>query len=158
MAKGSVVSIQIAPDAKGAMENLQEVQAVEGRGLEGDRYCNEVGSYSHNPGPDREVTLIEIEAVEAMERDYGASLDSRDSRRNVTTRGVPLNHLVQREFTVGPVKLRGLRLCEPCANLARLTGKDVLRGLVHRGGLRAQVLTGGTIRVGDAVEWDEKNS
>ena len=68
MAKGSVVSIQIAKDAKGAMENLQEVQAVEGRGLEGDRYCDQVGSYSHNPGPDREVTLIEAEALEAMER------------------------------------------------------------------------------------------
>lgn len=155
MAKGSVVSIQVAPDAKGAMQNLPEVRAVEGRGLEGDRYCNEVGSYSHNPGPDREVTLIEVEAMEAMERDYGTVLDSKDSRRNVTTRGVPLNHLVQREFTVGAVKMRGLRLCEPCANLARLTGKDVLRGLVHRGGLRAQVLTGGMIRVGDAVEWDE---
>lgn len=155
MAKGSVVSIQVAPDAKGAMQNLREVRAVEGKGLEGDRYCNEVGSYSHNPGPDREVTLIEAEAVEAMERDYGTALDSKDSRRNVTTRGVPLNHLVQREFTVGAVKLRGLRLCEPCANLARLTGKDVLRGLLHRGGLRAQVLTGGMIRVGDAVEWDE---
>lgn len=90
-----------------------------------------------------------------MERDYGTALDSKDSRRNMTTRGVPLNHLVQREFTVGAVKLRGLRLCEPCANLARLTGKDVLRGLVHRGGLRAQVLTGGMIRVGDPVEWDE---
>ncbi len=155
MAKGSVVSIQVAPDAKGAMQNLPEVRAVEGRGLEGDRYCNEVGSYSHNPGPDREVTLIEAEAMEAMERDYGTVLDSKDSRRNVTTRGVPLNHLVQREFTVGGVKLRGLRLCEPCANLARLTGKNVLQGLVHRGGLRAQVLTGGMIRVGDAVEWDE---
>ena len=155
MAKGSIVSIQVAPDAKGAMQNLPEVRAVEGRGLEGDRYCNEVGSYSHNPGPDREVTLIEAEAMEAMERDYGTVLDSKDSRRNVTTRGVPLNHLVQREFTVGAVKMRGLRLCEPCANLARLTGKDVLRGLVHRGGLRAQVLTGGMIRVGDAVEWDE---
>ena len=134
MPKGSVVSIQVALDAKGAMQNLPEVRAVEGKGLEGDRYCNEVGSYSHNPGPDREVTLIEAEAVEAMERDYGTALDSKDSRRNVTTRGVPLNHLVQREFSVGAVKLRGL---------------------VHRGGLRAQVLTGGMIRVGDPVEWDE---
>ncbi len=155
MAKGSVVSIQIAKDAKGAMENVQKARAVEGKGLEGDRYGNQVGSYSHNPGPDREVTLIEVEAIEAMEHDYGTRLDSKDSRRNITTRGVPLNHLVQgREFTVGDVKLRGLRVCEPCANLARLTGKNVLQGLVHRGGLRAQVLTGGTIRVGDTVEWE----
>ena len=116
MTKGSVVSIQIAKDAKGTMESLQEVQAVEGRGLEGDRYCNQVGSYSHNPGPDREVTLIEAEALEAMERDYGTTLDPKDSRRNITTRGVPLNHLLQgREFTVGDradagaARLRALR-------------------------------------------------
>ena len=126
MAKGSVVSIQIAKDAKGGMESLQEVQAVEGKGLEGDRYCNQVGSYSHNPGPDREVTLIEAEALEAMaraegnqtllERDYGTTLDPKDSRRNITTRGVPLNHLLQgREFTIGDredagaARLRALR-------------------------------------------------
>ncbi|MDE0029954.1 MAG: MOSC domain-containing protein [Deltaproteobacteria bacterium] len=155
MAKGSVVSIQIAKDAKGDMESLQEVLAVEGKGLEGDRYCNQIGSYSHNPGPDREVTLIEAEAIEAMERDYGVTLDLKDSRRNITTRGVPLNHLLQgREFTVGEVRMRGLRVCEPCANLVMLTGKNVLQGLVHRGGLRAQVLNGGTIRVGDVVEWE----
>ena len=155
MARGSVVSIQIAKDAKGAMEGLQEVLAVEGRGLEGDRYCNQIGSYSHNPGPDREVTIIEAEAIEAMERDYGVTLDPKDSRRNITTRGVPLNHLLQgREFTVGEVRMRGLRVCEPCVNLVKLTGKNVLQGLVHRGGLRAQVLNGGTIRVGDVVEWD----
>lgn len=155
MAKGSVVSIQIAKDAKGDMESLQEVLAVEGRGLEGDRYCNQIGSYSHNPGPDREVTLIEAEAIEAMERDYNVTLDPTDSRRNITTRGVPLNHLQQgREFTVGAVRMRGLRLCDPCVNLVKLTGKNVLQGLVHRGGLRAQVLNEGTIRVGDTVEWE----
>ncbi len=159
MAKGAVVSIQIARDAKGAMENLQEVQAVKGRGLAGDRYCNRVGSYSHNPGPDREVTLIEAEAIEAMERDYGTTLESKDSRRNITTRGVPLNHLVQgREFTIGAVRMRGLRVCEPCANLVKLTGKNVMQGLVHRGGLRAQVLEGGAIRVGDTVEWDTEGA
>lgn len=159
MAKGSVVSIQIARDAKGDMESLQEVAAVVGKGLEGDRYCNQVGSYSHNPGPDREVTLIEAEAIEAMEREYGTALDPKDSRRNITTRGVPLNHLVEgREFSVGEVRMRGLRLCEPCANLAKLTGKNVLQGLVHRGGVRAEVLNAGTIRVGDTVEWEPEGS
>lgn len=159
MARGSVVSIQIAKEAKGVMENLQEVRAVEGRGLEGDRYCNQAGSYSHNPGPDREVTLIEAEAIEAMERDYGTTLDAKDSRRNITTRGVPLNHLLEgREFTIGTVRMRGLRVCEPCVDLARLTGKNVLQGLVHRGGLRAQVLNSGTIHVGDPVEWDAEGA
>ena len=159
MAKGLVVSIQITQEAKGTMESLREVLAVKGRGLEGDRYCNHVGSYSHNPGPDREVTLIEAEALEAMGRDYGTTLDPKDSRRNITTRGVALNHLVQgREFTIGEVRMRGLRLCEPCANLVKLTGKNVLQGLIHRGGVRAQVLNGGTIRVGDTVEWEPKGA
>ena len=159
MAKGLVVSIQITQEAKGTMESLREVLAVKGRGLEGDRYCNHVGSYSHNPGPDREVTLIEAEALEAMGRDYGTTLDPKDSRRNITTRGVALNPLVQgREFTIGEVRMRGLRLCEPCANLVKLTGKNVLQGLIHRGGVRAQVLNGGTIRVGDTVEWEPKGA
>lgn len=153
MFQGSVVSIQIAENAKGDMKSMAEVRAIEGRGLEGDRYCNQIGSYSHHPGPDREVTLVEIEAIEALQRDYDTELDSKDSRRNITTRGVPLNHLVGRAFTIGEVRLEGLRLCEPCANLARMTAKDVLHGLVHRGGLRARIVKGGAIRVGDAIEW-----
>ena len=153
MSKGSVVSIQIAVNAKGSMESLQEVRAIEGKGLEGDRYCNQIGSYSHHPGPDREVTLIEMEAIDALERDYQTELDPKDSRRNITTRGVALNHLIARQFTIGEVKLEGIRFCEPCANLVKLTEKDVLRGLIHRGGLRARIVNGGTIRVGDAIDW-----
>jgi MOSC domain-containing protein YiiM len=155
MSQGSVVSIQIARSAKGVMESLQEVRAIEGKGLEDDRYCKQIGSYSHHPGPDREVTLIEMEAIDALRRDYNTDLDPRESRRNITTRGVPLNHLVGREFTVGKVKLEGLRFCEPCANLARMTEKDVLRGLIHRGGLRARIVAGGTIRVGDPIDWTQ---
>lgn len=151
MWKGSVVSIQISPDARGSMRTLNGVRAIAGKGLEGDRYCNQVGSYSHHPGPDREVTLIEIEAIESLERDYRTKLDPKDSRRNITTRGVPLNHLVGKEFRLGEIRLRGLRFCEPCVNLAKLTQKEVLPGLVHRGGLRAQIVTGGLIRVGDEV-------
>ena len=154
MSEGSVVSIQIAVNAKGSMEYLQEVRAIGGKGLEGDRYCNQIGSYSHNPGPDREVTLIEMEAIEALERDYKTTLDPKDSRRNITTRGVPLNHLIEREFTIGEVKLRGIRFCEPCVNLVKLTEKDVLRGLIHRGGLRARIVNSGTIRVGDPIDFE----
>ena len=153
MSQGSVVSIQIAVNAKGSMEGMQEVRALEGKGLEGDRYCNQIGSYSHNPGPDREVTLIEMEAIDALESDYQITLDPKDSRRNITTRGVPLNHLRGREFTIGEVKLQGIRFCEPCGNLVKLTEKDVFRGLIHRGGLRAKILNGGTIRVGDPIAW-----
>jgi len=96
--------------------------------------------------------LISIEALEALKRDYGIAIDAGDSRRNIVTRGVPLDHLVGREFTVGSVSLQGMRLCEPCGHLEKLTQEGVRAGLVHRAGLRAHILTEGTIRPGDPVE------
>lgn len=149
--EGVVEGIHITPVAEGRMDSVPEVRASAGRGLEGDRYFAAAGTYSRKPGPDREVTLIEAEAIEALARDYLVDISPVESRRNLLTRGVALNHLVGREFLVGDVRMRGVRLCEPCGHLARLTGKDVVPGLVHRGGLRAQVLTDGTIRVGDPV-------
>jgi len=109
-----------------------------------------VGTFS-KPLPDRELTLIEAEAIEAVKHEYDFELAPGDARRNVVTRGVALNHLVGREFQIGDVKIRGIRLCEPCKHLQRLTGRDVILGLTHRGGLRAQILTEGTIHVGDPV-------
>ncbi len=152
MFKGTVLSIHIASQAKGHMVAVKEARAVPGKGLEGDRYFHRTGTYSAKPGPDREVTLIAAEAVEALRRDYGVTLDAGESRRNITTRGVPLEFLVGKEFTVGSVSLRGIRLCEPCGHLEELTREGVRAGLVHRGGLRAQILTEGVIRAGDAVE------
>lgn len=149
--EGKVVSIHIAPSAGEPTVAVPEARAEPGKGLKGDRYYEQAGTYSDKPGGHREVTLIEIEALEALERDYRVKLEPGESRRNVVTRGVPLNHLVGREFRVGKVALRGLRLCEPCSHLARLAGKAVLPGLVHRGGLRAQILVGGTLRAGDIV-------
>ncbi len=151
MWQGAVVSIYIAPAARGLMVSVAEVKAVPGKGLEGDRYHAQMGTYSDPPGPDHEVTLIEIEAIEAMARDSQIALDPGESRRNIVTQGVPLNHLVGREFRAGEVTLRGIRLCEPCSHLERLSVHGVLRGLIHRGGLRAQILTEGTIRIGDTV-------
>jgi MOSC domain-containing protein YiiM len=152
MFKGTVVSINITPAAEGGMTPVSEAHAVPGKGLTGDRYFNQTGTYSKTPGPDREVTLIAIEAIEALQRDYHIVLDPKDSRRNIVTRGVPLNHLVGREFTIGSVSLRGIRLCEPCGHLEGLTREGVRAGLVHRGGLRAQILTDGVIRPGDPVQ------
>jgi len=108
-------------------------------------------TYSKKFGPDREVTLIEIEAIEAMKRDLGIELDPGASRQNIVTRGVPLNHLVGRKFRVGEVTLFGVRLCEPCSHLERLSHPGVREALIHRGGLRAQILADGTIQVGDPV-------
>jgi len=148
---GQVVGIFISPRGGAGMSSLGEVRAVQGKGLEGDRYFERVGTYSDRPGTGREVTLIESEAVEAADRDYGLRLGPGDPRRNVVTAGVSLNHLVGQEFMVGEVRLRGMRLCEPCDHLAELTGQPVVKALIHRGGLRAEIVSGGIIRVGDPV-------
>lgn len=151
MGQGTVVSIHVAPTAEAVMRSLPEVRAVAGRGLEGDRYFDETGTYSRHQSPDRQLTLIEGEALEALGRDYQTKLSPGDARRNLVTQGVPLNHLVGRTFRVGEVLLRGLRLCEPCGHLARLVQTDVVPGLIHRGGLRAEILSTGMIRVGDTL-------
>jgi MOSC domain-containing protein YiiM len=130
---------------------VEQVRAVPGKGFEGDRYFKASGTYSDHPGPAREVTLIEAEAIDAMARDNELTIHAGDARRNLVTRGVPLNHLVGREFTVGSVRLRGIRLCEPCSHLEGLTKRGVLAALIHRGGLRAQILSEGVIRVGDLI-------
>lgn len=148
MWKGAVVAIQVAADEGAPMLPVAEVCAVAGKGLQGDRYFNQPGKRLEG---DREVTLIEIEAIEKFEGEYGVKFQPEESRRNIVTRGVPLNELVGKEFRVGEIQLRGLRLCEPCMHLARLSGKSVVPGLVHRAGLRAQILTDGVIRVGDPV-------
>jgi MOSC domain-containing protein YiiM len=152
MTKAAVVHIHIAPKAEAAMLPLERVHAVPGRGLEGDRYAEHLGTYSDTPGSGREVTLIASEEIELVEREHGVKLAPGESRRNITTRGVDLNALVDREFHVGQVVLRGTRLCEPCEYLQGLTGQDGLtKALVHRGGLRCDIVRGGTISVGDDI-------
>ena len=123
-----------------------------GRGLEGDRYAAGIGTFSNHKGQ-RDVSLIESEAIETFERESGTSLSAAESRRNVLTRGVRLNDLVGKEFQVGNVRMLGLRLCEPCTHLVRLTRQPAtLRGLVHRGGLYAAILNEGEVAVGDSID------
>ena len=150
MFEGSVVSIHIAPAAEAKMIAVTEVAAIPGKGLAGDRYYQQTGTFT-KPQPDRELTLIENEAIEAFNSELQINYAADAARRNVVTRGVPLNHLVGREFQIGEIRVRGLKLCEPCSHLARLSNEAVLPGLVHRGGLRAQILTEGVIRAGDVV-------
>ena len=152
MKNGTVVSIYIAPGAAAPMKEVAAVRAVAGKGLEGDRYFSETGTYSHQQGPSRHVTLIEIEAIEAVKRDDEIDLAAGETRRNIVTRGVAVNHLVGKEFTVGEVRLRGTELCEPCAHVEQLSRKGVRQALVHRGGVNAEILASGVIRAGDAVE------
>jgi len=150
MWNGKVESVHIVSSAQMPLQSVAQVAAIPGAGLEGDRYALKRGTF-YKPGPDYELTLIEAEAIEALRRDYQVELTAGEARRNIVTRGVPLNHLVGMEFSVGDVRIRGIRLCEPCEHLQKLTGKPVIEGLLHRGGLRAQILTPGTIRVGDVV-------
>jgi MOSC domain-containing protein YiiM len=149
---GSVVSIYIAPAAGEVPQSVEEVRAVAGKGLEGDRYFLGQGTWSNHPGSGRHVTLIESEALEALERESGPQLAPGSHRRNVVTRGVPLNHLVDRDFRIGEVVLRGTRLCEPYQHLENLTQPGARMALLHRAGLRAVIVQEGTIRVGDRVE------
>lgn len=161
MWQGQVASLHIAREAGEPLEVVPEVRALAGRGLEGDRYFRGRGYYSLRPSAGgREVTLIETEAVEALDQGIlnaagetlGIKLTAAETRRNIATVGVPLNHLVGKTFWVGAVQMRGTRLCEPCQHLEDLASRPrLMSGLIHRGGLRAQILTDGVIRVGDVV-------
>lgn len=149
---GVIAAIYLTPEKEAPANSVRQAKCVPGSGLEGDRYARNAGTFSKPGAPDREVTLIEAEAIQAANRDYKASIEPAATRRNVLTSGVALNHLVGRDFRVGHVVFRGIRLCEPCGHLAKLTSTEAERGLVHRGGLRAQIVTAGTIHVGDEIE------
>jgi MOSC domain-containing protein YiiM len=142
---GRVEGIFIGPE-RTLPEPVKRVHAVAGRGLEGNRYF-----YEQAP-PGRALTLIAAEAIEAMAAETGVEITAAESRRNVLTRGIDLNALVGVRFTVGAVECLGVELCEPCRTLESLTKPGVVRGLVHRGGLNADILTDGEIAVGDPVE------
>ena len=148
---GSVQSIHLAAKAAGPTRPVEEVEAVAGRGLEGDRYWAGKGTYFEERKRGQDITLIEAEAIEGLARDDGIELAPGEARRNVVTRGIGLNDLVGRRFTVGEVECVGQRLCDPCSHLQRMTKPGVLKGLADRGGLRADVVAGGRIAVGDEV-------
>jgi len=151
MTRGHVISIHIATVAAAPMTAVNPANAIAGAGLEGDRYFSKQGTFSTTPGEGRHVTLIESEAVEAMNAKLGTAFAAGEMRRNIVTRGIALNHLVGCDFRAGDALLRGIRLCEPCEHLQSLIGDGVLKRLIHRGGLRANVLEGGSIRPGDAI-------
>ena len=152
MSAGKVTGIFVAPSAEAPMVAVGDVRAVPGRGLEGDRYFDAAGTFSKGHQLDGELTLIEAEAIEAFGRECQSAFGPADARRNLVTRGIALNDLAGREFTVGGVRVLGHGLCEPCRHLRKLTGQTaILEGLEHRGGLRAQILTPGIVRVGDEI-------
>jgi MOSC domain-containing protein YiiM len=150
--EGRLLAIYIHGRRCADLERVEEVEAVPGSGLLGDRYYLQQGTFSKPDSPDREITLIEMESIEALAQERQIALEPGQARRNLVTRGVPLNHLVDREFRVGDVILRGIRLCEPCDHLEKLTIKGIKDGLCHRAGLRAQILRGGMVRTGDSIQ------
>ena len=134
------------------MESKACVQAIAGKGLEGDRYFLGTGTFSPKPQKvDFEITLIEQENVLAFAEESGLAFTTAHARRNIVTTGIRLNDLVGKEFHVGAVLLRGIRLCEPCNHLAKTSYPETLKGLVHKAGLRAQIVSNGQICVGDQI-------
>jgi MOSC domain-containing protein YiiM len=144
---GSIHHIFIAPARAEPMISLREVEALADRGLRGDRYAEAANRKS----PDYQLTLIEVENILAFEKAFALPLAPHEPRRNLVTKGTTLNDLCGKRFRVGEVELEGLELCEPCGAFATRTHPEVVRFFVHKGGLRARIIRGGMIRVGDSI-------
>lgn len=143
MSQGAVVAIHVAEKHGQPTRPIDRTQAVVGVGLSEDRYTKGT------------ATLIEEEAVEAAKRDYKIELEASETRRNIVTRGVALNHLVGKTFRVGEATFFGRELCEPCGHLEKLTRPGVRESLVHRGGLRADIVADGVVKIGDSLNLAE---
>ena len=151
--QGELLHLHIAPRASAPMEALAEARLTAGIGIEGDRYATRLGTYSQRHHIDRQATLIEVETLEALARDRKLDLAPHEHRRNMTTRGVPLNHLVGRYFRVGSCVLYGGRLNVPCVHLESVVGRKVFKPLINRSGLNCRIIVGGVVRMGDPIEW-----
>lgn len=153
---GLVEAMHIAPRAMLPVRSVPRINILEEFGVEGDRYARRMGYLSERiekrgDTPNRLVTLFEAETLEALARDHGIHISAADHRRNITTRGVPLNHLIGRRFRIGQAVLFGT-IATPCKHLDELLGMSLLGLLVNRAGLNAGVIKGGEVRVGDAIE------
>jgi MOSC domain-containing protein YiiM len=156
--QGELFHIHVAAKAAAPMDELSEARLGPGIGIEGDRYATGLGTYSKRPHVDRQVTLIEIEVLEAIARDRGIELLPGEHRRNLTTRGVPLGHLVGQYFRVGDCVLFGGRMNVPCIYLETLLGKKVFKPLINRSGLNCRIVLGGTIHNHARVQWCDPSS
>jgi MOSC domain-containing protein YiiM len=143
---GTLEEICVASAAGEPVQTLETVRAIAGRGLEGDRHVSGKGTFPSGP-PGSALTMIEAEVCESFE----PPLTPEEHRRNLVSRGIDLNGLVGRDFTIGELQCRGMRLCEPCTVVQRYAARPVLRELVHRGGVRVDILQDGVIAVGDEI-------
>ena len=149
--EGEVVALYVSATATEPMQSLHEAHLVEGRGIEGDRYYLQGETVSDDEEPAYEVTLIEEETFETLHYETKVSVAAESLRRNIVTRGFSVNHLVEREFQIGEVRLRGVSLYEPSPQLMDSVGHKVAVSMMHRGGLVAEILSNGVIRVGDLI-------
>jgi len=152
---GKVKAIYIAQEKGGPTISVGRVHVLPGLGIEGDRYYKLLVDPDKPRKPDRELTLIELEAIEYMRDVDGVKITPENTRRNIITSGIALNDLVGCEFQIGNVQLRGVRLCEPCQYLADHTDTRVLQSMVHRGGLRVEIITEGIISINDIITKNE---
>ena len=152
---GKIVKLLISKDPKSNMLNVNQIVLEAGKGIFGDRYYNQEGTFS-NKGeiePDRDVTLIEIEKIDALNKEHNLDITAEDLRRNIVVSNCDLNSLVDKEFQIGEVVLKGLRLCEPCKYLSdKLNNEEVLSQMIHKAGLRAQIIKSGSIDLNSQVE------
>ena len=152
---GKIVNLFISPDTKSAMQEVNQMILEEEKGIFGDRYYNQEGTFS-NKGkiePDRDVTLIEIEKINEFNDNFNQNITAEDFRRNIVISNCDLNSLVDKEFQIGNVVLKGIRLCEPCKYLSeKLDNEKVLTEMIHKSGLRAQIIKGGSIEMTSQLE------
>jgi len=156
--QGELLHIHIASRASAPMQALSEGRLIANVGIEGDRYAARLGTYSARHHIDRQVTLMEIETLQALARDRKIDLAPHEHRRNLTTRGVPVSHLVGEYFRIGKCVLYGGRLNVPCLYLETLVQKKVFKPLLNRSGLNCRIIVDGTIHVGDCIDWCDPNS
>jgi len=152
---GHVEAIFTASGAGAPPVRRARVVATPGHGLDGDRYAAGIGHWSSDKRVGRDLTLIEAEVIESLRNELGLTIDTGALRRNVITRGVRLNDLVGVRFRIGSVLVQGTRLCEPCAYLVQIVGAPILEPMVHRGGLRVDVLSSGELAEGVSVYLEE---
>ncbi len=159
MNKPQLLAIQIAADKGAPMQSLETVQAIEGAGLDGDRYATGKGAFSKTRDVVRHLSLIESEAIQDVRESNQVDLTFADTRRNLLTVGIRLNDLVGKQFRIGEVLVEGVELCDPCARPGKLSGKPELNNfkelLDGRGGLRVKIISTGVLKTGDAIEIDE---
>ncbi len=142
--QGKLLGIFIAEQKSIAMKAVDSVETIAGKGIFGDRYCSRLGTFSKTEKA-RDITLIEIEAVWALKRDYQIDVEPRELRRNLLTEGIALNHFVGRSLFIGGVILEGIELCEPCGYLSNMLNLPLKDALKHRGGLRCRIVHGGEL-------------